>query len=89
MPAGSGNRQRVGGVPDLIVDGRNGLLVASGDIGELAGAMERMWNSPELRTQLISGWEELTAEYSPAYQRRKLIEVYEDVFGEKDGGCIN
>ncbi len=78
----------VGGVPDLIADGRNGLLVRSGDVDALAGAMERMWNSPELRARLISGGNELTAEYSPAYQRQNLIEVYDDVFGDKERGDI-
>ena len=70
----------VGGVPDLIVDGRNGLLVPSEDVNRLTKAMERMRNSAELRATLVNGGEELTREYSPAHQRQKLIEVYEDVF---------
>ncbi len=70
----------VGGVPDLIVDGRNGLLVPSADLNEMAEAMQRMQNSPDLKTRLIAGAEELTWEYSPAHQRQKLMEVYEEVF---------
>ncbi|MEO6830249.1 MAG: glycosyltransferase, partial [Acidobacteriaceae bacterium] len=70
----------VGGVPDLIVDGRNGLLVPPADASRLAEAMETMHNSPDLRNRLIAGAAELTAEYSPAHQRQKLIEVYEEVF---------
>lgn len=70
----------VGGVPDLIVDGRNGLLVPSEDVNRLAEAMKRMQRSPDLRSQLIAGAMELTLEYSPAHQRQKLIEVYEEVF---------
>jgi glycosyltransferase involved in cell wall biosynthesis len=70
----------VGGVPDLIVDGQNGLLTPPADAAELAGAMRRMRDSPELRSRLIAGAEELTQEYSPAYQRQRLIEVYEEAF---------
>ena len=70
----------VGGIPDLIVDGRNGLLVPSEDVDQMAAAMKKMWLSPELRNQLAAGSEDLLHEYSPAYQRQRLIEVYEEVF---------
>lgn len=39
----------VGGIPDLIADGRNGLLVQPGDVAGLAGAVARLLNDPELR----------------------------------------
>lgn len=70
----------VGGVPDLIADGKNGLLAAPADVAGLTNAMRRMMDSPELRNRCIVGEDELTREYSPAYQRQRLIEVYEDVF---------
>ncbi|MDR5727775.1 MAG: glycosyltransferase [Terriglobia bacterium] len=70
----------VGGIPDLIVDGRNGLLVPSANIPRLAAAMKTMWLHPELRRQLTAGGDELIREYFPAYQRQKLIELYEEVF---------
>lgn len=70
----------VGGVPDLIVDGRNGLLVPAADVDQMAAAMKKMWLSPDLRSQLAAGAEDLLQEYSPAYQRQRLIEVYEEVF---------
>jgi glycosyltransferase involved in cell wall biosynthesis len=70
----------VGGVPDLIVDGKNGLLVPAADVDKMAAAMKRMWLSPDLRIQLAAGSEGLVQEYSPAYQRQRLIEVYDEVF---------
>ena len=70
----------VGGVPDLIVDGKNGLLVSAADVDQLAAAMKKMWLSPDLRSQLAAGAEDLLQEYSPAYQRQRLIEVYDEVF---------
>jgi glycosyltransferase involved in cell wall biosynthesis len=70
----------VGGVPDLIVDGRNGLLVSAADVDQMTAAMKKMWLSPDLRSQLVAGAEDLLQEYSPAYQRQRLIEVYDEVF---------
>ncbi|HEY5253615.1 MAG TPA: glycosyltransferase [Acidobacteriaceae bacterium] len=70
----------VGGVPDLIVDGRNGLLVPPADVEQMTAAMKKMWLSPDLRSRLAAGAEDLLQEYSPAYQRQKLIDVYEEVF---------
>lgn len=70
----------VGGVPDLIVDGQNGLLAPPADAAKLADAMRRMESSAELRRRLSAGSEELTREYSPAYQRQRFVEIYEDIF---------
>ncbi|MGO8718118.1 MAG: glycosyltransferase [Acidobacteriaceae bacterium] len=70
----------VGGIPDLIVDGRNGLLVPAADVDRMAAAMKKMWLCPDLRDHFAAGIEDLTREYSPAYQRQRLIEVYEEVF---------
>jgi glycosyltransferase involved in cell wall biosynthesis len=70
----------VGGVPDLIVDGRNGLLVPPGDVNQLTAAMKKMWLSADLRSELATGAEDLLREYSPAYQRQRLIDVYDEVF---------
>lgn len=70
----------VGGVPDLIVDGRNGLLVPAADVDQMTAAMKKMWLSPDLRIQLAAAAEDILQEYSPAYQRQRLIDVYDEVF---------
>lgn len=40
---------RVGGIPEAITDGREGLLVEPGDAAELLGALRRMISDPALR----------------------------------------
>ncbi|HEY3765325.1 MAG TPA: glycosyltransferase [Gaiellales bacterium] len=53
MQAGLGiAATRVGGVPDMIRDGREGLLVAPGSPAELAEALTRLCADPDLRYRL-------------------------------------
>ncbi len=42
---------RVGGNPEVVEEGKTGLLVPPGDPQALAGAMLRLWNDPALRLQ--------------------------------------
>jgi glycosyltransferase involved in cell wall biosynthesis len=46
---------RVGGIPDLVQDGRNGLLVAPGDLDALANALVRVLGERELAERLGAG----------------------------------
>jgi glycosyltransferase involved in cell wall biosynthesis len=43
---------RVGGVPEIVNDGENGLLVPPRDAAALAGAIERLFADPALRAML-------------------------------------
>ena len=70
---------RVGGIPDLIEDGRNGLLVEPGDTAALADALERMLTDRGLLERLAAGarpsvetWLVTPAEY--AARVRTLVE---------------
>jgi glycosyltransferase involved in cell wall biosynthesis len=44
----------VGGVPEVVRDGENGLLVPAGDVAALAAAMERVVREPGLRETLAA-----------------------------------
>ena len=48
---------RVGGIPDMVEDGRNGLLVDEGHARGLAVAIERLLDEPGLLARLRSGIE--------------------------------
>jgi glycosyltransferase involved in cell wall biosynthesis len=43
---------KVGGIPEVVVDGETGLLVRPGDPSALAEAMRRLWHDRELATRL-------------------------------------
>lgn len=73
----------VGGVVDLIADGRNGLLTASGDPHALALGMKRMMDSAELREQIVNNALRSNEEYSPALQRQRLVAAYEAAFASE------
>lgn len=42
----------IGGIPEIIIDGRNGLLVAPGDVDALANALRKLIKDKELRERL-------------------------------------
>jgi glycosyltransferase involved in cell wall biosynthesis len=46
---------RIGGIPDLVEDGRNGLLVEPGDVPALADAMIRLFEERDLAERLAQG----------------------------------
>ena len=48
---------RVGGIPDIVENGRNGLLVDEGDAGQLAAAIDRLAHDPALVARLRRGIE--------------------------------
>ena len=43
---------RVGGLAEIVEDGRTGFLVKPGDAVELAGAVRRLMDSPDMRARM-------------------------------------
>src|SRR5438874_6167158 len=60
----------VGGTPDVVEDGADGMLVAVGDVDAIAAALERLAHDPELRRRLGERSEEHTSELQ---SRRDLV----------------
>lgn len=72
----------VGGIPDLVDDGENGLLVPPGDVGALAAAIERLVADEGLRRRLGQSARE-TVERGYAWQARacELGQLYRELAG--------
>lgn len=69
----------VGGVPDMMVNERHGLLVEAGDVGALADSLERMATLPELRKRLAAqAHEHVLASYSTETVLRRLKAIYRE-----------
>lgn len=67
-----------GGVPDLVVDGKEGLLVPCGDAEAMAIAVTNILNDPSLATRLSAGARGKAVEYSWT----KVLDDWEDLFAE-------
>jgi len=65
----------VGGVPEVVRDGENGLLVPPGDSTALANAMRRMLDDDGLHTRLAAAAQPSVAEIGrePVYARLEAI----------------
>jgi glycosyltransferase involved in cell wall biosynthesis len=70
---------RVGGIPEVVIDGRTGLLVPAGDPDSLAHALQRVLAS----MQLARGWgEEARASVEATYSFEAGIALYADLLAE-------
>lgn len=70
----------VGGVPDVIRNEVNGLLVPPKDVSSLAAAMQRFVLDAALRERVTNAAQETSRIYSPSAQKEKLLAVYQTVF---------
>lgn len=67
----------VGGLPDIVRQGFNGLLVPPGDVAGLATAIKELLLTPEKRQEMAENSRRLAVgEYSLEVQARRYIELY-------------
>ncbi len=77
----------VGGIPDILEDGRNGLLFEPEDAETLAGHMERLLEDPGLRGRLGRALREKVAgEYTLEGTVRRQTEIYEEILSRAGKG---
>jgi glycosyltransferase involved in cell wall biosynthesis len=70
----------VGGIPELVDDGRTGLLVPPGDAAALAAALIRLVQDPATAARLgAAAWARVRERHDPARHLEALVRLYEDV----------
>jgi glycosyltransferase involved in cell wall biosynthesis len=77
----------VGGNPELVLDGRTGLLFAAGDAAGLAERLQRLIQDPLLRKRLAdesTRW--MNEKFSRAASLSRMQQIYESYLGEPAGG---
>ncbi|OHB75300.1 MAG: hypothetical protein A2Z34_09600 [Planctomycetes bacterium RBG_16_59_8] len=73
----------IGGLPELVQDGVNGLLFKPGDENELAGKIRRLWENPEeARGMGLEGRRLAAQRYAPEEHLRRIEEIYRSVCEE-------
>jgi glycosyltransferase involved in cell wall biosynthesis len=80
----------VGGVPQVLTDGVNGLVVRPDSPRDLAAAIARMVEDPALRTRLGGGAEERSVMFDVADASRRIEAIYRDVTtGRRDSDDLH
>ncbi len=69
---------KIGGLPDIVEDGKTGLLFEPGNSEELTKKIKYLWERPDLCAEMGAlGREKALKEYSPEAYYRRLMKVYE------------
>jgi glycosyltransferase involved in cell wall biosynthesis len=77
---------RIAGVPKLVSDGANGLLIDPGDAEGLATALARLYADPSFRQQLgRKARETIEARYSFRERMMKIARIYDQLLGLPGG----
>ncbi len=67
---------RVGGIPELVRNGREGILVKAGDVQELADAILRLLKDPSLRARLAEKGRARVKDFSWDTTARRVLTEY-------------
>lgn len=76
----------VGGVPQVLTDGVDGLVVPPGDPTALADGVARLVGDPDLRRRLGAGARDRSAMFDVAEASREIEGIYRDVTGTAAAG---
>jgi len=68
---------RVGGIPEILTHGRNGLLVEAGDPGAIAQGICALWTDPVLRARLAEGARQTAVKLDIALTAAQVQAEYE------------
>lgn len=71
-----------GGIPELVRDGKTGLLVPVGDAAGLADSVSRMLKDAGLRSDLVDGACRYVQDFTKERTAEKTLDVYSEVLAE-------
>ncbi len=75
---------RVGGIPELIEEGENGILIHPGDRDALLNSLVWLLNDPILREHMaLKNVQKIKEKYDIPMYIQKLKNLYRDILGEK------
>ena len=78
---------RVGGIPEVVVDGETGVLVPPGEPGALAAAVSALCGDPERAARFgAAGRRRVEAEFSWERIAERTLAVYRDAIADHEAG---
>jgi glycosyltransferase involved in cell wall biosynthesis len=72
----------VGGIPDLVIQGENGLLVPAADIKALASGIKFLIANPEKRKEMGEKGRKIAIQYGSDSMVQKIDQLYQDLLGK-------
>jgi glycosyltransferase involved in cell wall biosynthesis len=77
---------RIGGLPEIVEDGKTGLLFEPGNPDDLVEKIQYLWERPEISIQMGNeGRKKVLKEYSQEKYYSRLMKVYEKAISIKSG----
>lgn len=68
----------VGGIPELVVDGETGFLVAPGDIDAMVQKITLLLDNPELAARMgAAGWRRIQERFDAGVMIQQLFDIYD------------
>ena len=80
---------RVGGIPEIVVSGRNGLLLEAGDMPALRAALMRVLGDNELAASLAREGRRTVNEFTADRMVERTLAVYHDVLAGRSGSGVS
>jgi len=79
---------RIGGLPEIVDEGKTGLLFQPGDSTDLAQKIRYLWDRPDICRQMgQTGQEKAAQNYSPEQYYAKLMAIYDKALKFGSGGA--
>ena len=76
---------RIAGIPEVVVDGENGLLVPPGDAAAIGTALARLCADPAERRRMGAAAREAVRDrFGADAYARSVIDLYEEFLGRVD-----
>lgn len=74
----------VGGIPDIVKENKNGILVPPGNVSELSEAMKKLLTNPEMSISMGKyGHQKATETFGAESMSEKILNIYKECLKEK------
>ncbi len=77
---------QAGGIPDLVIHGKNGLLVPAGDARGLAISIQSLIEDPEKREKMGQAGKQMASRYSHEIMVARIAALYDGLMGRTRSG---